>query len=318
MSEQEHRERQQDAVAVEDGDEYKPIEGPQTEHFDIVNQGDPERHLEILERKADLAPRYKTAINQILVSQTFKEDWTQHGDTMCLSSAGSERVARLFSIRTHDVKHHKEEFTDNIGRGYRYIYEGQASMEGRTVYAQGAYSTRDKFLGYANGEWKPVEDINECHIRNAAYHIFLGNCVKALLGLRHIPVEKFEEIMGHTGQQGQAKSVRYGKGTQGGTTKDVSDLQRELTEACLEIARAGYTVTLDDRYYNNLELASEADDRSDIERGKEICKAITTFKNKKGKVVKGDISTNIKSESWLENACKQARKLVKNVQKDGE
>ena len=219
--------------------DIEPVETSSTELARVMNEGDPDVSLAILEKKAELAPRMNKAINTILVTQTYAEDWTEQGGKMCLSSAGAERVARLFSIRFHDQKAHKEEFSDTTGRGYRYIYECNASMGDREVFAQGAYSTRDKFLGSVGGEWRPTEDINENNIRNAAYHICIGNAIKALLGLRGIPAARFREIMAGAGQDpGKANSVKRGNGAQGGTAKaKASANQVEHVKMCLRALR---------------------------------------------------------------------------------
>ena len=214
----------------------EPLESPSTELARVMHEGDPETMVTVLEKKAQLAERYNTAITTILVKQTFAEDWTKQGDKMCLSSAGAPRVARLFSIRFPDKKFTKEEFNDPNGKGYRCLYECTATMGEREVFAQGAYSTRDKFLGFVNGEWRPTEDINENNIRNAAYHICIGNAIKALLGLRGLPAAKFGFLMGDEGNA--AKTVTRGSGTQGGTAKvKASANMVEHVKLCLRALR---------------------------------------------------------------------------------
>jgi hypothetical protein len=48
---------------------------------------------------------------------------------MCLSSAGAERVGRLFDIQYFETNWQKEKFTDAIGEGYRYVYECKAARQ---------------------------------------------------------------------------------------------------------------------------------------------------------------------------------------------
>lgn len=184
--------------------EAEPIETTSTEIARVMSDGDPETMLAMLEKKAELAPRWNKAINTILVTQTFPEDWTEQGGKMCLSSAGAERVARLFPIQYTDQSCKKEEFNDSNGPGYRYIYEVKARMGEREAFAQGSYSTRDKFLSYKDGQWRAVEEINEGNIRNAAYHICIGNAIKALLGLRGLPAKRFKAIMDSIGEDATA------------------------------------------------------------------------------------------------------------------
>ena len=217
----------------------EPIENASTELARVMAEGDPETMLAIMEKKAELAPRWNKAINTILVTQTYPEDWTEQGGKMCLSSAGAERVARLFSFRFHDAKVTKTDFSDATGKGYRYTYECVASMGDREVFAQGAYSTRDKFLGFAGGEYRATEDINENNIRNAAYHICQGNAIKAMLGLRGIPAARFQQIMDGAGEDPhKAASVKRGTGTQGGTAKAKASTNAvEHVKMCLRALR---------------------------------------------------------------------------------
>jgi len=164
--------------------EIVPMESPDTEMGKVLGEGSPEVAIVRLEKIAELAPRWEQAMRVILVTATFPQDWEVFGTgdkaKACLSSAGAMRVAKHFPIRFFEVKSKKEEWTDSNGKAYRYIYEGKATLGDRIVFAQGNFSTRDKFLGFKDNEWRSVAEINEGHIRNAAYHIFMGNAVKEL------------------------------------------------------------------------------------------------------------------------------------------
>lgn len=298
--------------------EPEPIEGPSTELARIMQEGDPDTMLAILERKAVLARRVTDAINAILVACTFPEDWIQHGDMMCLKSAAAERVARNFDIRFANCMHKKEEIQDSLGKGYRYSFEGEASMGNRVVYTQGVYSTRDKFLSYKDGEYKALEDINENNIRNAAYHIMIGNGIKALLGLRGIPKARFDEIMAKQGESGnKATSVAYGKGTQGGTTAEDSVMQKELAELLIEIANAGYMIRVENDGSHTFEEISEIADP--LEVAKASCKALSSFWSKKdNKVISGLDSAKALKGKRLEIALANGKKLWTEFQKEGQ
>lgn len=291
----------------------EPIESPQTELTKVLEEGDPERQLAILEAKAELAPRFAKAIQTILVSQTYPEDWTSFGEgdqeRVCLSSAGAERVARLFDIKFFETSYKKEEFTDKYGRGYRYIYEGKAAMGNRIVYAQGIYSTRDKFLGFANDEFKALENIDERSIQSAAYHIYLGNGVKGLLGLRGIPREQFNKIMGGLDQDpAKAAKVSHASGTKGGVSQDDRKNQTDLTKLCIQIASQGFTVCRTGN--DELEIMQEPEiDLPELERAAGICKQISGFKGDKG-WVNGKDAKNL-SGKWLFRSLKNAQDLIK-------
>ena len=126
--------------------EVVPVENQTTEIATVTSEGNPDVLLSVLEKKAALAGRFKIARDTILASQTYVRDWTEFGDTMCLSSAGAERVATLFDIRFSECETAKEEFTDALGEGYRYVTTIKASMGLRAAVGKGIYTSRDKFL----------------------------------------------------------------------------------------------------------------------------------------------------------------------------
>jgi len=294
--------------------ELAPIEGPGTEIARVLNEGDPEIQLAMLEKRAELAPRFEKAISAILVSQTNPEDWKVFGDTVCLSSAGAERVARLFDIRFFETSSRKEKFTDTNGEAYRYIFEGQAHMGNRSVFVQGSYSTRDKFLGFANGEYRPVEDVNEGNIRNAAYHIYIGNGVKSLLGLRGMPKKRFDQLMSGSGENAsKATKVNHASGTQGGTSQDDTARQHELAEICIAIAESGCSVTPEGKGWVTVPL-SDSDDRKPLEIAKQICMDLSGFEGEKG-FVKGKGAKDLKGK-WL-NATLAKAKQIEGVWHEG-
>jgi hypothetical protein len=308
--------RKTNGINYQDIDDLEPVESASTELSRIMAEGDPDAQLAILEKKATLAPRYTQAISTILISQTYPEDWKIFDGKACLSSAGAERVARLFDIKFFDIKNKKEDFTDANGGAYRYVFEGMASMGTRIVYAQGVYSTRDKFLGYANQEWKPLENINENHIRNAAYHIFIGNAVKALLGLRAMPEAEFNKLMSGVNKDGKkAGAVSHGSGTQGGSSQDEHNAQKQLGEALLAIANAGFQVAINEEGKHFLEQISETSDPMEV--AKASCVALTSFKGNKGDIVKGLDSAKAVKGKRLEIALKNALALKETAEKEG-
>ena len=295
----------------------EPLEAPTTEIATVLQEGDPETQLITLEKKAELAPRMRAAINTILMTQTFASDWNEQGGKYCLSSAGAERVATLFDISFYDTVGKKEEFNDAHGKGYRYVFEGKARHCNRVVFVQGSYSTRDKFLGFKGGEWRPVEDINEGNIRNAAYHIYIGNGVKALLGLRSIPVDEWKNIMKGAGKDtSKASTVKRGAGTQGGTTKDDLPKQQELAELCIKIADSGsFPFHNEDGSWELVKGApSDLQGLEGMGLAKAVCEEISSFKNKEGKVVAGKPASKLKGK-WLNISLKTAQEIAKGLDK---
>jgi len=298
--------------------EPEPVDNETTALINVKQDGDPEQLLIVLEKRAKLAGRMRQAIEHVLVSQTYAQDWTEQGKHACLSSAGAERIARSFPISFSGVTWNKEEISDAIGSGYRYVYSGDAILNDRTVHVQGSYSTRDKFLGFAHEEWKAPEDINEGNIRNAAYHVFCGNGIKALLGLRGMPIEEYRRIMQGTGRDpGKSSSVSRGKGTEGGTSGDDGKHQQELTELCMGFASDGYSVEQDATGNWSLCPLSDSDSRDSIEVAKQICIQLSGFKGKDGKVVPGKLSKSLTGK-WLCATLAKARKLKESQPSDPE
>jgi hypothetical protein len=295
-------------------DQLEPVE-PATTIALIESEGDPELMLAVLEKKAALAERMRTAVEHILISQTYPLDWTIQGEKACLASAGAERIGRNFPIKYENVFFQREEFSDTNGKAYRYVYCGYATLYDRKCYCEGSYSTRDEFLGKKGGEWRPIEDINEGDIRSAAHHIFTGNCVKELLGIRNIPASDFARIMAGTGRDpAKSATVTRGQGTDGGTNTDDSKHQIELTEKCLAMANAHTSVVADGDDWKLVPL-SESDERPAVEVAKAICITLSGFTAKDGKVVAGKLSKQLKGK-WLSATLAKARKLVESLPKD--
>lgn len=249
---------------------------------------DPEVALQRIEKAAELAPRWEAAVQKILVNATFPSDWEEFGDgdkaKMCLSSAGAERIAKHFPIQIHSVAFEKEEFTDSVGKGYRYTYSGYARLRERETYVQGNYSTRDKFLGFAGGEYRDIVDMNEGMIRNAAYHIFIGNGIKAILGIRALPVDKFNELMSELGKKASnAGGHSYNRGNQGGSTKtkEQGKANTDLRNLILEIAEAGYKFSYEGE--GKYDLEAVLGDFNVEAVAKESCTNLTAFYVKKDK-----------------------------------
>lgn len=297
----------------------EPIEGPKTEISSLVSEGNPETALAKLEQIAELAPRWEKAIRTILMSSTLPEDWEIFGQgdkaKACLSSAGAMRVAKHFPIKFFETKWQKETWTDRFGQAYRYIYEGKATLGERIVYAQGSYSSRDKFLGKIGEDFRDLSDIPEGNIQNAANHIFMGNAVKELLGLRAMPLREYNNLMSHTGQNAKkTPSHSYGAGTKGGTISEDKTKQRELAELCIAIATAGQMVELNGTGEPTIVPQSEEVQgiTDPIAVGKEICETLSTFKGNEGKEVKGKPASKLKGK-WLDTTLEKARKLAQST-----
>ena len=305
-----------ESIAEPEAIEAVPVENPETELARLVSEGDPDLMLAILEKKAALAPRFRQARDVILASHTHVNDWMDFDGKMCLSSAGAERVATLFDIRFFDCRHEKRPFQDAEGQGYLYVYTGNAQCGNRVVFAQGVYSTRDRFLGRKDGQWRSLEEINERDVMQAAYHIFKGNAVKELLGLRNIPREEWQRIMQVSGRDGsKAGSVQHGRGTQGGTTHNDQDKQRELAQICLAIAQAAcFPQRQDNGSFSLVPVPDQFTGLDDTALGKEVCITLSTF-GSNGKTIQGKGAKQLKGK-WLGTTLRHARALHEALEKE--
>lgn len=293
-----------------------PVDTPDSEITSIISDEEPEIVVARLEKMAELAPRRKQAMQTILMTFTFPQDWETFGTgdkaKVCLSSAGAMRVACQFPIQFFEVTSKKETWTDSIGSAYRYIFEGKARLGDKVVFAQGNYSTRDNFLGKASGEYKDPLEINEGHIRNAAYHIFEGNAAKALLGLRAMPKAEYEKLMGQTKQDAKKTTAHtYGKGTKGGTKQDDSKKQKELAELCIAIVQIGYTVELRNNEVVLTQMSDADSQKDEIEVAKAVCIEMSSFEGDKG-IVTGKPASQLKG-AWLDKTLEKAQTLFEKA-----
>ena len=301
------RPNQEKAAPVAAGNDVVEIDTPEREIYRMDQEGDPEVMLAILEKKAELAPRFKAAQEAILASQTYGSDWTEFDGKMCLSAAGAERVGCLFDIQYFETTWLKEEFTDSVGKGYRYVYECKAALGSRITYAMGVYGSRDAFLGQCDGQYKALEEVDENNIRRAAYSLMKGNAIKSLLGLRGIPREEWQEMMQRVGQQAPKATVAPpGKGSPGAPAEADRAKQRELADLCIALASAGQKVVTED--YQSFRLVPATGAAAPMERAKQICVTLSSFRNDRGKVIPGRGAKNLRGR-WLERALKQARQV---------
>jgi hypothetical protein len=298
---------QEKAMIMAADNDVVEVDTPEREIYRMDQEGDPEAMLAILEKKAELAPRFKAAQEAILASQTYGNDWTEFDGKMCLSAAGAERVGRLFDIQYFETSWLKEEFTDSVGKGYRYVYECKAALGSRITYAMGVYSSRDAFLGQCDGQYKALEEVDENNIRRAAYSLMKGNAIKSLLGLRGIPREEWQEMMERTGRQApKAAKAQPGKGAPGTAAEADRAKQKELAELCIALARARRRVVTED--YQSFRPAPAAETAAPLQLAKQICVILSSFRNDRGKVVPGRGARALGGK-WLERTLKHARQV---------
>ena len=296
-----------------------PVEKPEMEITQLLAEEDPEIALQRLEKIAELAPRFEAALRKLLIACTFPADWEVFGEgekaKACLSSHGTMRVGKHFGFQIFETQSKKEEWTDTVGKAYRYVYTCKAALGGRIVSAQGIYGSRDEFLGKARGEYRSIEDINEADIANAAHSIMQGNAVKALLGLKNIPADEYKKLMAGTGQKVETTGQHsYAKGAQGGTSADDTAKQQELSQILIGLANNGKVITCDEQGKKSLDDAFDTSEP--IETAKASCKALTSFMGKDNKFVEGIDSIKALKDKRLAIALQNAKLLTSEEKKN--
>jgi len=160
-----------------------------------------------------------------------------------------------------------------------------------------------------------LSEINEANIQNAANHVYMGNAVKELLGLRAMPQRQYDILMKATGQDiSKTTGHTYAKGTKGGTADEDREKQRELAELCIAIANAGNMVVRnEDGSFAVVPQDEEMQGITDeVAVGKKICETISTFNGKDG-VVKGLTETSKLKGKRLEITLETAKKLTSSI-----
>jgi len=151
-----------------------------SQEWDLIERS---KHLDELEAAYDKFRRF--ALRRALAG-----DWVKFGEgdkqKLELTGAGSERIAVVLGVSFSDFDSWKEEGEDEKGKYYYWWYKCKATMGKRSIVVEGRAGTRDKFFGYAYGNWKDLPDINEGNIRTAARRNCMKEGVKIHMGLRHI------------------------------------------------------------------------------------------------------------------------------------
>lgn len=284
----------EDTLVPFENDEFPP-DSPQTEIVPLVKQQDPEELALFYEKAVKYGQRIIEARNKLIQVFTYAKDWHVFGAgekaVACLSANGAIRVARNgnFPIQFSDVKYKKEVFEDEYGKGYRYTYEGWASMGGCKMHSIGQYSTRDLLLGKKQEGFRDIKDINESYIQKAAHTYFKGNAIKDLLGLKGMPADEYGRIRNIVSNDADKTSGHtYNQGAQGGKTEveeKSEEVAKKLCSYINQVVAEGQIVFQDEQ--RNLMLI-EADPMDSVDDLRKKCvKALTSGVGKDGKVYEG-------------------------------
>lgn len=110
-------------------------------------------------------------------------DWQMRGDIVKLTTIGAERFLKHFPIEFDDLVSFRQDYEDENGEAYRWVYQMRASMNGRVVFAEGRCSSAD----FTNNDEEAEDNgVDEGGVMGASLAMAQASGVKALLGLRKV------------------------------------------------------------------------------------------------------------------------------------
>lgn len=141
-----------------------------------------------------------TILNHI-IKRSYVGDWVCHSrenekpeDRKAnIGSAAAERIAAFLGIQERDWSPGVKVMSED-GKFFTWQFDAYFGFGKRWVHSIGRASSRDRFFGYANGQWRPMEEVKEDDIRMAAFRACRKEGVRTLLGLRSIPLNKLKEL----------------------------------------------------------------------------------------------------------------------------
>lgn len=153
---------------------------------------------------AEKMPAFSKAMDVIInaiIKRSYPGDWVVHAKETDpeekkkanIGAAAAERIAVFLGIQEKSWTKGVKEWSDDR-RHYTWIFEADFGFKNRWVHAIGKAGTRDKFYSVVDGKMKPLEDIQEDHIKTNAFRAARKEGVRLLLGLRSIPVSKLIEL----------------------------------------------------------------------------------------------------------------------------
>jgi hypothetical protein len=173
-----------------------------------------------LANRLDELEKAKNRIRKFIFGRALPGDWVRFkGPTgeavLSMSGAGAERAASDLGVNFRDWESEKETGHDEHGDWLTWWYRCKAVIGGLERNVMGRASSRDKFFGFAESQWKPLQDVSEPNIRMAAYRNCQKEGVRQLFGLRAISETAAAELglnlgvvrgweFGSQGQHGKA------------------------------------------------------------------------------------------------------------------
>ena len=169
---------------------------PQTQELTV---GHMDSMIQVAARVENFAKALDT-IYAVIIKRSYEGDWTCHDRQdkpenerkANMGAAAAERIAAFLGITERNWTARKEKADD--GSSYEWIHEADFTLGSRTIHAVGQAGSRNKFFGFANGEWKPLDEVSEMDVRTASRRAARKCGVRELLGLRNVPLTKLASL----------------------------------------------------------------------------------------------------------------------------
>ena len=148
-----------------------------------------------------------------------------------IGAAAAERIAVFLGIQERNWTPGRKEWSEDR-KNYTWTHEADFGFKGRWVHAIGKAGSRDKFFSFAHGAWKPLDEIQEDHVKTAAFRSTRKDGIRTLLGLRGIPLTKLKELGFDLNKSAYAGFEEKGKtlaNDQKQTNKESGLIERSIT-----------------------------------------------------------------------------------------
>lgn len=188
-------------------DKPEVLEAEEPEHLDqsLVEQEEltsdgMDAVIAVASKMDSYAKAMDTILNHI-IKRSYVGDWVCHAKAndkpedkkANIGSAAAERIASFLGIQERDWSPGVKVMSED-GKSYTWQFDADFGFGKRWIHAIGRASSKDKFFGFAKGEWKELDEIKEDDIRMAAFRNTRKEGVRALLGLRSVPLTKLREL----------------------------------------------------------------------------------------------------------------------------
>lgn len=168
----------------------------ETREMTLNDDDSMDRVIEVAAKIEAYAKAMDSILN-VIIKRSYEGDWVCHAKQddppekkkANLGAAAAERIAQFLGIQERNWTHGIKEWSEDK-QHYTWVYEADFGFKGRWVHAVGKAGTRDKFFGFAHKEWKPLSEVQEDHIKTAAFRACRKEGVRTLFGLRSIPLAK--------------------------------------------------------------------------------------------------------------------------------